>query len=268
MSNLLGGLRGVVVPLALFVSLGVPVYFMVAALGTRFEWWHWSFGLGVLTIGIGPLLLMAAAALGVLAVLLAFLVSPRGLRLAAIVALAIPVAALVTANQMRAAATSVPPIHDISTDLEDPPFFSVKTMELRGPESNPILEPGDIIAETPVTASIAGKTRSEIQSAAYPDIEPIELSAGRTDALSASADVLVAMGLEIVAQDDVLGTIEATDTSFWFGFKDDVVVRVRASGTGGSLVDVRSVSRVGVSDLGANANRVRAFRTKLLRIIN
>jgi uncharacterized protein (DUF1499 family) len=51
--------------------------------------------------------------------------------------------------------------------------------------------------------------------------------------------------------------VEATDTTFWFGFKDDVVVRVRAAENGGgSIVDVRSVSRVGQSDLGLNAKRI------------
>ena len=63
------------------------------------------------------------------------------------------------------------------------------------------------------------------------------------------------MGLEIVSVDEGAGVVEATDTTFWFGFKDDVVVRVRSAGEG-SLVDVRSVSRVGLSDLGKNADRI------------
>jgi uncharacterized protein (DUF1499 family) len=67
--------------------------------------------------------------------------------------------------------------------------------------------------------------------------------------------VLEDLGLEIVAVDEAAGRVEATATTFWFGFKDDVVVRVRSSGAG-SVVDVRSVSRVGVSDLGANARRI------------
>jgi hypothetical protein len=58
------------------------------------------------------------------------------------------------------------------------------------------------------------------------------------------------------------GRIEATDTTFWFGFKDDVVIRVEADGAG-SRVDVRSVSRVGVGDVGTNATRIRAYLQKL-----
>ena len=70
--------------------------------------------------------------------------------------------------------------------------------------------------------------------------------------------VLQDLGLEIVNEDTAAGMIEATATTFWFGFKDDVVVRVRATASG-SIVDIRSVSRVGQSDLGANAKRIRAI---------
>jgi uncharacterized protein (DUF1499 family) len=58
------------------------------------------------------------------------------------------------------------------------------------------------------------------------------------------------------------GRIEATDTTFWFGFKDDIVVRIAATGHG-SRLDVRSVSRVGVSDIGTNARRIRKFLKEL-----
>ena len=70
------------------------------------------------------------------------------------------------------------------------------------------------------------------------------------------------MGLEIVTVDEAAGLVEATDTTFWFGFKDDLVVRVREA-NGGSVVDVRSVSRVGMSDLGANAARILALLERL-----
>ena len=72
------------------------------------------------------------------------------------------------------------------------------------------------------------------------------------------------MGWQIVDANAREGRIEATATTFWFGFKDDVVVRI-VPAPGGSRVDVRSVSRVGVSDVGANAKRVRDFLQKLAR---
>jgi uncharacterized protein (DUF1499 family) len=83
------------------------------------------------------------------------------------------------------------------------------------------------------------------------DVEPTKAFAR---ALAASRD----LGWEIIAAVPLEGRIEAVDRTFWFGFKDDVVVRVRAA-AGGSRIDVRSVSRVGRSDVGANARRVRRF---------
>jgi uncharacterized protein (DUF1499 family) len=70
------------------------------------------------------------------------------------------------------------------------------------------------------------------------------------------------MGWEIVAADPATGRIEATATTLWFGFKDDIVVRVSASEQG-SRIDVRSVSRVGRSDIGTNAKRIREYLAKL-----
>ena len=71
------------------------------------------------------------------------------------------------------------------------------------------------------------------------------------------------MGWQVAATDTAAGRLEATHTTRWFGFKDDVIVRIRPEGTG-SRVDVRSVSRVGLSDLGANAERIRGFLAKLV----
>ena len=70
------------------------------------------------------------------------------------------------------------------------------------------------------------------------------------------------MGWDLVASDPASGRIEATDTTFWFGFKDDIVIRVAAA-PGGSRVDIRSLSRVGVSDVGTNAARIRKYLTAL-----
>ncbi|MGH7421143.1 MAG: DUF1499 domain-containing protein, partial [Candidatus Rokuibacteriota bacterium] len=76
--------------------------------------------------------------------------------------------------------------------------------------------------------------------------------------LARAVDVARGLGWEIVAVAPAEGRLEATDRTPWFGFRDDVVVRVRPDGAG-SRVDVRSVSRVGRSDLGTNARRIRGF---------
>ena len=141
------------------------------------------------------------------------------------------------------AATSVPSIHNISTDINDPPIFSA-VPALRGEGTNPL--------------DYDATKLGPLQSEAYPDLKPMETTLGRSEALERAVSVLEDMGLEIVAADPQGRMVEATYTSFWFGFKDDLVVRIRPNGSG-SLLDVRSVSRVGQSDLGANAKRISEF---------
>jgi uncharacterized protein (DUF1499 family) len=143
----------------------------------------------------------------------------------------------------RAAAT----INDISTDTANPPAF-IAILPLR--------------AASPVPASYPGSETAQAQRRAYPDIAPLELAVAPAAAFARALDAATAIGWEIVAADAVAGRIEATATTPWFGFRDDVVVRVAPTPTG-SRIDVRSVSRVGKSDLGANAKRIRAFFARL-----
>ena len=102
------------------------------------------------------------------------------------------------------------------------------------------------------------------QRKAYPDLAPLDLSMPPGDAFTKAIAVARAMGWEIVAQKPAEGRIEATATTAWFGFKDDIVIRV-AETAGGSRIDVRSKSRVGRSDVGANAARIRAYLAVLGR---
>jgi uncharacterized protein (DUF1499 family) len=144
-------------------------------------------------------------------------------------------------------ANAVPPIHDITTDIADPPLF-VRVAALRKPEDHPVAYDGPSVGEQ--------------QRRAYPDLVPLVLKAPHDKVFAAAQGVLASMGLEPVEADAAQGRIEATATSLLFGFKDDVVVRI-ADDPGGTRVDVRSKSRVGRNDLGVNAKRIRAFRVKL-----
>ncbi len=140
-------------------------------------------------------------------------------------------------------ARALPPIHDISTDTRDPPQF-VAILPLRADAPNPVEYGGEEIAAQ--------------QRAAYPKVVPLRLKAPPKAVFARALDSARAMGWEIVAADAGSGRIEATATTLMFGFKDDVVVRIRAEGKG-SVVDVRSLSRVGRSDIGANARRIRTY---------
>lgn len=140
-------------------------------------------------------------------------------------------------------AESVPPIHDITTDTVDPPLFEA-ILPLRADAPNPSEYGGD---------SIAAQQRE-----AYPELGPLTLAEPPGRAFLRALEAARDMGWEIVESDPDRGRIEATDTTFWFGFEDDVVVRVRPEGAG-SRVDVRSVSRVGRSDVGTNARRIEDY---------
>ncbi len=144
------------------------------------------------------------------------------------------------------------PIHDISTDTLDPPEF-IAVAELRGPDDNPV--------------EYAGPESAAIQATAYPDIETIVLLDPRSFVFETALKVAEDMGWEIIASDAAEGRIEATASTPFVGFKDDVVIRVRAK-SAETLVDVRSKSRMGRGDMGVNAQRIRDFRDQLIEAAN
>lgn len=145
-------------------------------------------------------------------------------------------------SQLRLA-QRVPAIHDITTDTRNPPEFRA-VLDLRSQDANSLVYAGTEVARR--------------QREAYPHIRPAMFAATPDEVFAAAQAVAQSMGWSIVASSNDDGRIEAVDTTFWFGFKDDVVVRVTGAGND-ARVDVRSVSRVGVSDLGKNADRIAKF---------
>lgn len=255
--------RAFILTAALLFSLALPLYFAAAALGTRFGLIDWRFGFGTLTLGYGPLLLMAASGLAVIALLLALLVKPRtGLGKAAL-ALVIPIIALGYAGYVRSEAASIPPIHDIVSDADAPLLFSDRVMALRAavPGANAV-EADPRVPDDDRFGPAAGQSARALQRSAYPEIQPILVAQAPAEAFETALAAARAQGWSVDATDPQNGRIEASVRSFWYGFVDDVVVQVAAA-EGGSRIDVRSTSRVGVSDLGANAKRVRAFQSAL-----
>ncbi len=190
-----------------------------------------------------------ALAGGVLAVVGALLMwtdkVARGLALA-LAALAINLLVATPPLLLYRQVRLLPPIHDISTDTDHPPQF-VAVVALRQGAPNPVDYRHDVAAT---------------QKKGYPDIEPLLLALTPPQTFERAERVARAMGWVVVAVAPQDLRIEATDTTLLFGFKDDVVIRVTALGQG-SRVDVRSLSRVGESDLGVNAGRIRAFMAKL-----
>lgn len=245
-------LRDVWVGSALIVSLLVIVYFVVAALGTKFGLLDWTLGFVAMTLTWGVPMLLGAGVFALLAVLLALFVQPRRGIISALVALAVPAAALGYGIYVRQAAADIPPIHDISTDLTDPPGFSEDVVQARAAITN-----GNDLellnARTPDGASVI-----DLQRAHYADIQPLITPLDPTRTFDIALDLAREQGWTITHADSTSGRIEAIAESFWFGFKDDIAIRIRPEGNG-ARVDMRSVSRVGRSDLGANAARMRPY---------
>ncbi len=193
-----------------------------------------------------------AAYLGIAATglaLLALKVNGRrgsgGATMAALVALALGVASVAVPLRWQRQAQSVPPIHDITTDTITPPLFvEVAAVRREQQAANGLDYSADVAAQ---------------QLARYPEVVPVFLAAAPDEAYSEALDLVRARGWVVVAADKGSRRIEATATTYWFGFKDDVAIRVSALPDGTSRVDMRSVSRVGRSDVGTNAKRIRAF---------
>ena len=219
----------------------------LSGVGVRLGWWPYAFGFTLLrwVVGIGS----AAAVLALVGLAL-----PKG-RSAALPSLLLSIvigaAAAWMPWQMAQQAKSLPRIHDISTDLDNPPAF-VAVLPLRANAANP--------------ATYGGAEIASAQRSAYPDIQPLILAAPLTDVFAAALAEAKKMDWEIVGQDPQQGRIEATATTFWFGFKDDIVVRI-AEVNGKTRVDVRSVSRVGKSDIGKNAARIRSYLGALAQAV-
>lgn len=152
---------------------------------------------------------------------------------------------LVILGNYIALGQSRPFIHDITTDFENPPALVVAA-ELRSLDDNPV--------------TYAGGEVMELQMQGYPDLEPLHLDVKPDRAFEMVEQQVQAQGWELVAKqkDSLPYTVEAVATSLLFGFKDDIAIRISET-EDGSRIDMRSKSRVGKSDLGANADRIKAF---------
>jgi uncharacterized protein (DUF1499 family) len=231
-------------PLALGgLALGVLALLMlfITGPGSRFGWWHFrtSFDLMKYAAYMGA----AAAVLSLIGLVLS-----RGrIRLVAVAGLALGALAFLLPWSWMRDARQYPGIHDITTDVQNPPAF-VAIAPLRADASNPVEYPGDSVAQ--------------VQREAYPDIQPLMLALPVDSAFTLAVLAAREMGWEMVDQDRRQGRIEATATTPWMGFKDDVVIRV-SSASGIARVDVRSKSRVGRGDVGANAKRIRQYLQRL-----
>ncbi len=239
--------------LAVVAGFGVALLGLVASLGVWAGLWDFRQGFSYLQSANSNARWIVFVCAGIGFALLALARLPAGQRryrpgaLALVAAFAALLVWMIPETYRPAPGT--PPIHDITTDLDNPPAF-VDVLPLRGPGTNPV--------EYGTSANMTPERQAQLQREAYPDIQPLITSDAPDQAFRRALATVESLGWELVAQVPEEGRIEATDTTFWFRFKDDVVIRIQAV-DGGSRVDARSTSRVGVSDVGKNAARLREF---------
>lgn len=206
--------------------------------GTRFGLWHYRIGL---------LMFAASGLLGLIGAVLCGIGMFRARSMTAGIAAVIGLALFALIVYSVMSSRNVPRIHDISTDLNDPPHFRA-VLPLRGTKSNPV---------NGIDPKVAAQQRT-----GYPDLTTLYLGVPPDEAFRRVRKAAEEMGWVIAEASESEFRLEATDTTSWMGFRDDIVVRVRPT-EGGSQIDVRSASRVGISDTGMNARRIRAFLSRL-----
>lgn len=225
----------------LSLALLAAVTALSSGLGHRWGWWDFGGGFTLLKWAFfGGLAACTVSAIGAIAARPA--ARRRGLGIA-LSGLVIGAAVAWLPWQAVQQIKALPPIHDITTDPADPPSFSA-VLPLRGDHAN--------------STDYAGPAIAVLQQQAYPDIQPIDAAVTPQGAFDIALDIVKDLGWQLVTSQADQGHIEATATTLWFGFKDDVVIRIAPRGQM-TRIDVRSVSRVGGSDAGANAKRIREF---------
>ncbi len=249
----------------------LPLYFLVAALGTKIGIWGWKFGLLTMTLGGGMILLGLVALAALVSLVLALRAKPRrnGLVIVGILGLLVPAVALVMFLGAGSKAKDNP-IHDIATDTANPPAFSAETMAAReAAGANPLDDYQTPLGQIPlyqqsgVSPELAVKSHAQIITDRPDRPAPLPLGgASKAEGVAAVAAAMGAMGLSEIRSDPATGIVEGVAGTFWFGFKDDVVARV-----GDAQIDFRSASRVGVSDLGANTARIIDLRARTESIL-
>ena len=212
----------------------------IGALGHRFGLWGLVTGTALVFSGI--VLATIVLVLGVAALVFVRTRRRPADRMPALIGLAASLAVAVVMGPQYSKAVSLPTTNDVTTDRDDPPVFE------------------QLAANSAPGANLLDYTEEEarVQAEGYPDLTGIRTTGGVGENLAKAVALARVLGWKVVSENAPGGIVEMTATTFWFGFQDDVAIRVRRGGDE-TVVDLRSASRVGLHDLGANADRIRAF---------
>ena len=240
---------------ALIIGLGVGLTALLAPMGFRLNLWGYRTGFTILrTIVpycsyIAGSSLALALILGILGKMWNLQNTARLVGFALVGAIAAGLTWYVPQTYLAPEDQPYPSIHDISTDTVNPPQF-VAVLPLRADADNGV--------EYGVSRDMTPELLIQLTKEAYPDLQPVVLDVSPDTAFDRVMAAVETLGWELVSADKQSGRIEATDSTFWFRFTDDIVIRLRPE-SAGVRIDARSVSRMGKGDVGINAKRLRRF---------
>jgi len=229
-----------------FFYLSLICTLIFALSGYGYQWGLWGLGTGFTLLRYGA---YAAIGLAIIQTTFFFFMKDSGISAKAMVLTGFLLTLLISATAIywQYRAQSVPPIHDITTDIQSPPEFVAMT-RLRADAPNP--------------PEYAGEETAQQQREAYPNIQPLVVDEPVQEVIDEIVVLISAREWELVSINRKDGRVEATEKLAWFGFKDDVVFRVTETDEG-TRVDMRSKSRIGRSDVGVNADRISQFLSDL-----
>ena len=229
-----------------FFYLSLICTLIFALSGYGYQWGLWGLGTGFTLLRYGA---YAAIGLAIIQTTFFFFMKDSGFSAKAMILTGFLLTLLISATAIywQYRAQSVPPIHDITTDIQSPPEFVAMT-RLRADAPNP--------------PEYAGEETAQQQREAYPNIQPLVVDEPVQEVIDEIVVLISTREWELVSINRKDGRVEATEKLAWFGFKDDVVFRVTETDEG-TRVDMRSKSRIGRSDVGVNADRISQFLSDL-----
>ena len=259
MSRVLDILRVIILPLGwicALLALATPVWFLVAAFGAKWEFISLELGLNWMTHEMGRKLLFACIVAGVLGgffMLIHRLVGKEvfGVVSSPVLALAVGLSGLGWMWSVDQARDATTPLLDVTTDPADPPNFSTSLIARRGAGAESL--------DYGAKQDAAGRPLADLQAELYPGLVTLQLDRDPDAVFDAAMDYAHDNNWRVGSASRTAGMFEAGAESFWFGLRDDIVVRIREDGQGGSLVDIRTLARRPVHDLGRNPDRAADF---------
>jgi fatty-acyl-CoA synthase len=248
---------------ALLISILAPLVVGAGMFGIRQGMFGYEFGQDFLALKLATILAVVGGLLAVLSFLLALAIPPRRGKTLALFALVVAAVTYGGVAKWKIDTAAAPPIHDVATDWTDPLLFGATITSNRGLESNPA-PASPVVGELSNAPALLGKPISEINASTCPAAVPVVLTTTVEAAYAKARTAMLAEGLALVTENPRAGRLEATGTTRWYGYKDDVIARIKPEGAG-ARIDLRASRRTGVSDYGDNCARITRLRARLAK---